>query len=133
VLAVAAAIVALLVSLGGGAALSAAAGQQAPAKSKRYKATRAIAVDKQSGQARMPTQEEVEAVVADLWALAQRPDGDGQESTSANGAVSVELAGGFGGVLLARPGEGGTWETRCVFTFEEGAEFLGLVEDDSAR
>ena len=23
----------------------------------------------------------------------------------------------------------GTWETRCVFTVEEGAEFLGLVED----
>jgi hypothetical protein len=32
--------------------------------------------------------------------------------------------------MLARPGDGGTFETRCVFTFDEGASFLGLVEDD---
>jgi len=35
--------------------------------------------------------------------------------------------------MLARPADDGTFETRCVFTFEEGAEFLGLVEDDSAQ
>ena len=41
----------------------------------------------------------------------------------------VALANKLAGVLLARPGENGAWETRCVFTVEEGAEFLGLVED----
>jgi len=35
--------------------------------------------------------------------------------------------------MLARPNADGTWETKCVFTLEEGAEFLGLVEDDSIR
>jgi hypothetical protein len=29
--------------------------------------------------------------------------------------------------MLARPRADGSIETRCVFTFEEGAEFLGLV------
>jgi hypothetical protein len=40
----------------------------------------------------------------------------------------VDLGGGFGGVMLARPAADGSWETLCVFTFEEGAAFLGLVE-----
>ena len=43
--------------------------------------------------------------------------------------MGLDLAGGFAGVLLARPTGDGKWETRCVFTVEEGAEFLGLVED----
>ena len=41
----------------------------------------------------------------------------------------MDLAGGFAGVLLARPNDDGTWETRCVFTVEEGAAFLGFVEE----
>jgi hypothetical protein len=45
----------------------------------------------------------------------------------------MDLDGGFNGVVLARPNGDGTWETKCVFTLEEGAEFLGIVEDDSAR
>ena len=36
-------------------------------------------------------------------------------------------------MLLARPADDGSWETLCVFTFDEGAEFLGLVEDISAE
>jgi hypothetical protein len=31
--------------------------------------------------------------------------------------------------MLARPRADGSFDTRCVFTFEEGAEFLGLVAD----
>ena len=31
-------------------------------------------------------------------------------------------------VVLARPNADGTSELRCVTTFEEAAEFLGLVE-----
>jgi len=45
----------------------------------------------------------------------------------------VRICGMRGGLIsahmLARPNEDGTWETRCVFTVEEGAAFLGLVED----
>ena len=100
---------------------------------KKYKATRAIVVDKQTGEVRMPTQEEVNEVVANLSALGQRPAESLRQSVQATGAVVVELDGGFNGVLLARPDADGTWETKCVFTLEEGAEFLGIVEDTSAQ
>ena len=125
----------LIVSLGGGTAVSASANDgQGQTKAKRYKATRAFVVDKQTGEVRMPTQQEVDDVVANLTALGQRPDGEPDAvRRRRNGAVSVDLDGGFGGVLLGRPNDDGTWETKCVFTLEEGAEFLGLVEDDSTR
>lgn len=99
---------------------------------KKFKATRAIVVDQQTGQRRMPNQEEIDEVVGNLNQLANRPE-NLPESPGAGGAVVVDLEGGFGGVMLARPSDDGNWETRCVFTFEEGAEFLGLVEDNSAE
>jgi hypothetical protein len=101
----------------------------AAAAPKKFKATRAFVVDKQSGAVRMPTPAEVDAVVTTLTALGQQPDQSLVETTQVSGAVSLDLAGGFNGVLLARPNEDGTWETLCVFTVEEGAAFLGLVED----
>ena len=102
------------------------------AAQKRYKATRAIVVDKQNGQRRMPNQEEIDQVVRNLSELANRPE-NLPETQTAGGAVIVDLEGGYGGVMLARPSDDGNWETKCVFTFEEGAEFLGLVEDTSAE
>jgi hypothetical protein len=101
----------------------------AQGKQKRYKATRPIAVDKQTGKPRMPTQEEVDQVVANLATLASRPENLPQTPGS-NGGIVVDLEGGYGGVMLARPNGEGTWETKCVFTFAEGVEFLGLVEDN---
>ena len=102
------------------------------ASERKYKGTRAIVVDKQSGQRRLPTQEEVDEVVSNLSQLASRPE-DLPSTQSAGGGETVDLQGGYGGVMLARPTEDGTFETKCVFTFEEGAEFLGLVEDISAE
>jgi hypothetical protein len=101
----------------------------AMAAPKKFKATRAFVVDVPSGVLRLPTPAEVEAVVTTLSVLGQQPAETLATTTSAAGAVGLDLAGGFAGVLLARPGGDGTWETRCVFTVEEGAEFLGLVED----
>ena len=101
------------------------------AAQKRYKATREIVVDKQTGQRRMPTQEEIDQTVSNLSELAKRPEN--LPETQAGDAIVVDLEGGYGGVMLARPDENGNWETRCVFTFEEGADFLGLVEDNSAE
>ena len=103
------------------------------AKGKSYKATRAFVVDKETGKSRLPTQQEVDEVVANLSALGQRPTDTLQTSSQASGAVTVALDGGFGGILLARPNDDGTWETKCVFTLEEGAEFLGLVADDAVK
>jgi hypothetical protein len=105
----------------------------AQTKQKKYKATRAFVVDQQTGETRMPTQEEVDEVVANLSALGQRPDDTLQQSVSPSGAVKLDLEGAFNGVLLARPNADGTFETKCVFTVEEGAEFLGIVEDTSAQ
>ena len=102
------------------------------ASEKKYKATRHIVVDKQTGQRRMPTQEEVDEVVGNLSHLANRPE-NLPETEGANGGTVVDLQGGYGGVMLARPAEDGSFETMCVFTFEEGADFLGLVEDISAE
>ena len=102
------------------------------ASQKKYKATREIVVDKQTGQRRMPTQAEIDEVVSNLTQLANRPE-ELPSAQGESGAVVVDLAGGFNGVVLARPAADGSFETKCVFTFEEGAEFLGLVEDNAAE
>lgn len=99
---------------------------------KRFKGTRPIVVDQQTGQQRLPNQEEVDEVVASLSVLTNRPENLSQTPTT-SGAITVDLEGGFGGVMLGRPNADGTWETKCVFTFAEGAEFLGLVEDNSTE
>jgi hypothetical protein len=103
--------------------------QSPQGKAKKYKGTRAIIVDSNTGQLRLPTQEEVDQAVKGISSLVVKPVEDAQERTMSSGAVAVSLDGG--GVVLARPNGDGTFETRCVFTFEEGADFLGLVEDES--
>lgn len=97
-------------------------------KQKRYSATRPLVVDQRTGRARMPTESELAATVESLSTLARRDTASPPQSTAVGGGIAVDLGGGFGGVMLARPAEGGGWETLCVFTFEEGAAFLGLVE-----
>jgi hypothetical protein len=106
-----------------------AAPAAAGAAPKKFRATRAFVVDRQTGARRMPTPAEVDAVVTTLTALGQQPPESLVSTPGPNDSVKMDLAGGFAGVLLARPSEDGTWETRCVFTIEEGAEFLGLVEE----
>jgi hypothetical protein len=106
----------------------AAAATMAQAR-KHYKATRPFVVDKQTGAVRMPTQAEVDDVVATLTTLTTPPAGNQPEAMQPAGAVTADLPAGFGGVILAKPNGDGTYETRCVFTLDEGAEFLGLAED----
>lgn len=103
------------------------------ATQKRYKATRPMMVDPQTGRLQMPTQEEIDEAVRSLATLAKRSTEGLQQSALADGAVAVDLDGGFGGVMLARPNADGTLETKCVFTFEEGVEFLGLVENNQPQ
>jgi hypothetical protein len=131
----AAAAASMLVAIGARVTPVTASAMSAPdqAKAKRYKGTRPVIVDQQSGAIRLPTQQEVDAVVANLSTLGQRPTETLQQASQPNGAVTVNLDGGFAGILLARPNGDGTWETKCVFTLEEGAEFLGIVEDDASR
>ena len=107
----------------------ASASEGAPAPG-RYKGTRRIVVDKQTRQLRMPTTEEVGQLVVDLARLTKRSTENLPETEIPGGGTSVDLEGGFGGVMLARPNDDGTYETKCVFTFSEGAEFLGLVREE---
>ena len=101
---------------------------QAPGQAKKYRATSAIVVDKQTGQRRLPTEQEVAELVATLSNFTTRSE-DLPQTPTASGAIGIELGEGYGGVVLARANEDGTIETRCVFSFEEGAGFLGLVAD----
>lgn len=94
---------------------------------KKYKATRRIVKDQATGEFRLPTEVEGEKVVADLASLTKRPE-DLPSATGSSGGVSIDLDGGFAGTLVARPKADGTMETLCVFSLEEGLEFLGFVE-----
>ena len=97
-------------------------------KSESYTATRAIAMDSATGKYRKPNAAEIQRLVADLKAMTRQPVATEMKSTARNtGGVTAKLDKAFGGVVLARPRADGSIETRCVFTFEEGAEFLGLV------
>ena len=112
---------ALALSLGIGAA-------DAAERSVRYTATRAIAMDSATGKYRKPNAAEINKLVSDLQSLTRQPAAIEMKSTARNtGGVTAKLDKDFGGVMLARPRSDGSIETRCVFTFEEGAEFLGLV------
>jgi hypothetical protein len=123
------AVLALVVMVTTGPGISAA--QSAQGKAKHYKGTRAIIVDADTGELRLPTQQEVDQAVKGISSLVPRPVEEAQERTVSSGAIAVSLDGG--GVVLARPNGDGTFETRCVFTFEEGADFLGLVEAESIQ
>lgn len=95
---------------------------------KKYRGSRAIVKDKTSGEVRLPTTEEVDQMVGSLASLTKQPEGL-PETAGRGGSVGIDLEGGFGGTIIARALPDGSFEMRCVFTFEEGAEFLGLVED----
>jgi hypothetical protein len=104
-------------------------GVNAPGQKKKYKATRPIVVDSQTGELRLPTSEELQQTVDTLATLTARNTVVAPTASATPGWSTLDLDGGFAGVMLARPNDDGSLETRCVFTFEEGAAFLGLVED----
>jgi hypothetical protein len=100
----------------------------APGQEKKYRGTRAIVSDGQTGHWRLPNETEVAEMVTNLTTLTNRSNENLQLVPLQANAVGIDLQGRFAGVVLARPNDDGTLETRCVFTFEEAAEFLGLVE-----
>jgi hypothetical protein len=112
---------ALAISLGAGTAAAAE-------HSIKYTATRAITLDSATGKFRKPNAAEIEQMVADLAAMTRQPVATAMVRTAHDTrGITAKLDKEFGGVMLARPRADGSYETRCVFTFEEGAEFLGLV------
>jgi len=100
---------------------------------RKYKATREIMVDKQTGKRRLPTAEETQELVNTLVAMTNSSTEGLQETTLPNGAKMINLQGRFAPVTLARPNADGTMEVKCVTSFAEAIEFLGLVEDKEQR
>jgi hypothetical protein len=111
----------------------AASAQDNQRRSKKYVATRPIKVDQQTGTLRLPTPQETQELVDSLVEMTNRSTDGLQITTLANGTKSVDVDGRFQSVMLARPSEDGTWEMKCVATFEEATEFLGLVEDKTQQ
>jgi hypothetical protein len=95
---------------------------------KSYVATREIHVDQQTGATRKPTPAETQELVATLRQLTSRSTEGLSARTHSDGTKQVSLEGRFGAVVLARPRGDGSMETHCVTSFEEAADFLGLVE-----
>jgi len=96
---------------------------QAPGQARKYRATSAIVVDKQTGVRRFPTDREVDDLVATLSRLSTQV---ARPVVSSSGR-SVAFDSGYEGIVLGRANEDGSMETRCVYSFDEGVAFLGLV------
>ena len=102
---------------------------RANAGKKKYVATLEITVDKQSGRLRKPTAAETDELIATLTALTSRSTEGLKQVALPSGGTAVNLQGRFSPVMLSRPNPDGTSEVKCVTSFEEAADFLGLVED----
>lgn len=95
---------------------------------KQYVATRKIIFDKETKTLRFPDAQELDSLVADLRKMTNRSTEGLRRFALKGGGEGVDLDGRFQGVFLARPRPDGSSEVRCVFSFEEGASFLGLEE-----
>jgi hypothetical protein len=95
---------------------------------KTYVPTREITVDAQTGKVRKPTAEETQELVASLSSMLSKSTDGLTAKTLPDGTRQVTLEGRFAPVAIARPREDGTMEVRCVTSFGEAADFLGLVE-----
>ena len=89
-----------------------------------YVADRAIFRDATSGALRKPNAKETLELVRTLKTLTKR--GELKATTNSDGTGVVELDGQYQMVVVARATDEGSYETLCVSSFEEAAEFLGL-------
>ena len=120
------ALVLLCAAVAASIALPRTSSQASP---KKYKATKEIVLDKTTGKVRKPTQEETDAMVSQISELTNRSSEGLNVKQSSNGMKFVDLQGRFNSVMLGRANADGTTEIRCVFSIEEAADFLGLVEE----
>jgi len=90
-----------------------------------YVPTKAIVIDAKSHQARKPTATEVDQLMVTIKPLANQGKAH-QAQKTASGSLSLHIGDSNDYVVLARPAANGTSETRCVSTFDEAVEFLGL-------
>lgn len=81
-------------------------------------------VDKQTGRVRAATQTEARDTVEQLTSLLPAPGAEPEIVRRSNGTQIAHIDGLFNRTVIARPREGGTFETRCVATIEEAVAFL---------
>ncbi|HYI09818.1 MAG TPA: hypothetical protein VEK57_12210 [Thermoanaerobaculia bacterium] len=90
--------------------------------------TRAIIFDQATKTVRKPNATEVAQMVSHLRQMTNRPERT-KKSVQANrtsGTRQGSIEGDQANVIVARANADGSYETLCVHTFEEAAEFLGL-------
>ena len=92
----------------------------------RWVGARAIVRDANSGKLRKPTAKETADLVKTIKQLTARPSVR-TESAGPGGVIEP----GAMQVIISRATEDGGTETMCVGSFEEAAEFLGLVQQSN--
>lgn len=100
---------------------------------KEYVAVRKIIYDRRTKTLRLPDAQELDDLVRDLGRLTDMSTEGLERFPLKGGGEGMDLDGRFGGVMLARARPDGSSEVRCVFSFEEGAAFLGIEEKISDR
>lgn len=91
-----------------------------------YVPMKATILDPGPDKARKLTADEVDELMVTLKPL-QQPSASVAAARRAGGPTSVTLDGRFEYALLARAAADGTYETKCVGSFAEAVEFLGLT------
>jgi hypothetical protein len=98
------------------------------ASREQWVGTRAIVRDVTTGKVRKPTAREANELASTIKKLTARPAAVRTEAASPRGGVWEAAP---EQVLIARANPEGGMETLCVQTFEEAADFLGLVKQSS--
>ncbi|HYK00148.1 MAG TPA: hypothetical protein VE974_00190 [Thermoanaerobaculia bacterium] len=100
---------------------------QSVVKRERWSATRAIIFDHATKTLRKPTAAETASMVEHLEKMTSKPVRSIAGRVQANGTRQGSIEGEHATVVVARATADGQYETLCVQTFDEAAEFLGLV------
>jgi hypothetical protein len=95
----------------------------------RWVGTRAILRDVKTGKLRKPTETETRELVKTIKQLTARVSIRTESASAVGGVIEAAPA----QVVIARATEDGEMETLCVESFEEAAEFLGLVKSNNGN
>jgi hypothetical protein len=100
---------------------------QSVVKREKWTASRPIIFDAATKTLRKPTMAEATAMADQLQKMTSKPERAIAGRIQANGTRQGSIEGEHANVVVARATADGQYETLCVQTFDEAAEFLGLV------
>jgi len=98
------------------------------ASREKWTGTKAIIFDAETKSLRKPTAAEVAQMVQSLRQLTAKPARISPKMAANGVSQQGDISGAFAQVLVARSRADGSVETKCVQTFDEAAQFLGLEE-----